>query len=78
MCNKQHKRMFMTKYFVQNHVLVSVLLVTALRAAMGAASESDRLHVKRAVEQLQKRNATYAVDVLGPVSHVLSTRYKEK
>ena len=51
--------MSITKRLVRNHVLISVLLVTALRpAAMNAASESDRLErLEHAVEQLQKRNA---------------------
>jgi phosphate-selective porin OprO and OprP len=65
MRNKQEKRMSMTKCFVQNHVLISVLVVTALRpVAMEAASESDRLErLERAVEQLQKRNAELEAEV---------------
>jgi phosphate-selective porin OprO and OprP len=57
--------MSMTKCFVQNHVLISVLVVTALRpVAMEAASESDRLErLERAVEQLQKRNAELEAEV---------------
>ena len=57
--------MSITKCLVQNHVLISVLLVTALRpAAMEAASESDRLErLERAVEQLQKRNAELEAEV---------------
>jgi cell division protein FtsB len=59
MRNKQEKRMSITNCFLQNHVLISVLLVIALRpVAMEAASESDRLErLERAVEQLQTRNA---------------------
>ena len=55
----------MTKYFVQNRVLFSALLVTALHPAiMEAASESDRLErLERAVEQLQKRNAELETEV---------------
>src|ERR687887_1216105 len=62
---KQEKRMLMTKRFVKNHVLVSVLLVTALGSvATEAASESDRLEkLERAVEQLQKRNAELEAEV---------------
>jgi phosphate-selective porin OprO and OprP len=57
--------MSITKCLVQNLVLISVLLVTALRpAAMDAASESDRLErLERAVEQLQKRNAELEAEV---------------
>jgi phosphate-selective porin OprO and OprP len=57
--------MSITKCFVQNHVLIWVLLVTALRpVAMDAASESDRLErLERAVEQLQKRNAELEAEV---------------
>ena len=57
--------MSITKCLVQNHVQISVLLVTALRpAAMEAASESDRLErLERAVEQLQKRNAELEAEV---------------
>src|SRR6476659_5832998 len=57
--------MFMTKCFLQNHVLISILLVIALRpVAMEAASESDRLErLERAVEQLQKRNAELEAEV---------------
>ena len=57
--------MSITKCLVQNYVLISVLLVTALRpAAMEAASESDRLErLERAVEQLQKRNTELEAEV---------------
>ena len=57
--------MSITKRLVRNHVLIWVLLVTALRpAAMNAASESDRLErLERAVEQLQKRNAELEAEV---------------
>jgi phosphate-selective porin OprO and OprP len=65
MRNKQEKRMSITKCFVQNHVLIWVLLVTALGpVATEAASESDRLEkLERAVEQLQKRNAELEAEV---------------
>jgi cell division protein FtsB len=65
MRNKQEKRMSITKCFLQNHVLISVLLVIALRPiAIEAASESDRLErLERAVEQLQKRNAELEAEV---------------
>jgi len=51
--------MLITKCLVQNSVLFSILLVTALYpVTTEAASESDRLErLERAVEQLQKRNA---------------------
>lgn len=57
--------MSITKRLVRNHVLISILLVTALRpVAMKAASESDRLEkLERAVEQLQKRNAELEAEV---------------
>src|SRR6476619_1409573 len=57
--------MSITKRRVRNHVLISVLLVTAFRpAAMKAASESDRLErLEHAVEQLQKRNAELEAEV---------------
>ena len=57
--------MSITKRLVRNHVLISVLLVTALRpAAMKAASESDRLErLEHAVEQLQKRNTELEAEV---------------
>ena len=57
--------MSMTKYFVQNRVLFSGMLVTALHPViMEAASESDRLEkLERAVEQLQKRNAELEAEV---------------
>ena len=57
--------MSITKCFVQNRVLFSVLLVTALHpVTMEAASESDRLErLERAVEQLQKRNAELEAEV---------------
>jgi len=57
--------MSITKCFLQNHVLISVLLVIALRPiAIEAASESDRLErLERAVEQLQKRNAELEAEV---------------
>ena len=57
--------MSMTKCFVQNSVVVSVLLVTALSPiATEASSESDRLEkLERAVEQLQKRNAELEAEV---------------
>src|SRR6478736_7135733 len=57
--------MSITKCLVRNHVLILVLLVTALRpAAMKAASESDRLErLERAVEQLQKRNVELEAEV---------------
>ena len=60
--------MLMTKCFVQNHVLISVLPVTALPpVAMEAASESDRLErLERAVQQLQKRNAELEAEVSEP------------
>jgi cell division protein FtsB len=63
--NKPEKHMSITKCLVQNYVLISVLLVTALRpAAIEAASESDRLEkLERAVEQLQKRNAELEAEV---------------
>jgi hypothetical protein len=62
---QQEKPMFMTKCFLQNHVLISILLVIALRpVAMKAASESDRLErLERAVEQLQMRNAELETEV---------------
>jgi phosphate-selective porin OprO/OprP len=65
MRNKEEKRMSITKCFVQNHVLIWVLLVTALGpVATEAASESDRLEkLERAVEQLQKRNAELEAEV---------------
>jgi phosphate-selective porin len=67
MRNKQEKHMSITKCFVQNHVLIWVLLVTALGpVATEAASESDRLEkLERAVEQLQKRNAELEAEVRG-------------
>jgi hypothetical protein len=57
--------MSMTKCFVQNSVVVSVLLVTVLSPiATEASSESDRLEkLERAVEQLQKRNAELEAEV---------------
>src|SRR6478609_4539586 len=57
--------MSITRRLVRNHVLISVLLVTAFRpAAMKAASESDRLErLEHAVEQLQKRNAELEAEV---------------
>src|SRR6266481_6729096 len=65
MNNKQKKRMWMTKCFMQNHVLISILLVITLRpVAMEAASESDRLErLERAVEQLQMRNVELEAEV---------------
>jgi uncharacterized protein YlxW (UPF0749 family) len=57
--------MLITKCLVQNRVLFSILLVTALYpVTMKAASESDRLErLERAVEQLQKRNAELEAEV---------------
>ena len=57
--------MSITKRLVRNHVLIPVLLVTALcPVAMEAASESDRLErLERAVEQLQQRNAELEAEV---------------
>src|SRR6478736_4398051 len=57
--------MSITKRLVRNHVLISILLVIALRpVAMKAASESDRLErLEHAVEQLQKRNAELEAEV---------------
>ena len=75
--------MSITKCLVQNHVLISVLLVTALRpAAMEAASESDRLErLERAVEQLQKRNAELEAEVRSlkqPTAAVPDGKFKTK
>ena len=75
--------MSMTKYFVQNRVLFSVLLVTALHPAiMEAASESDRLEkLERAVEQLQKRNAELEAEVRSlkkPTAAVPDGKFKTK
>ena len=75
--------MSITKCLVQNHVLISVLLVTALRpAAMEAASESDRLErLERAVEQLQKRNAELEAEVRSlkqPTASVPDGKFKTK
>jgi len=57
--------MSITKCFVQNRFLFSVLLVTALHPLrVNAASESDRLErLERAVELLQKRNAELEAEV---------------
>jgi cell division protein FtsB len=65
MRNKQEKSMSIAKCFVQNSVVVSVLLVTALNPlATEASSESDRLEkLERAVEQLQKRNVELEAEV---------------
>jgi phosphate-selective porin len=75
--------MSITKCLVQNLVLISVLLVTALRpAAMDAASESDRLErLERAVEQLQKRNAELEAEVRSlkqPTASVPDGKFKTK
>ena len=75
--------MSITKCLVQNLVLISVLLVTALRpAAMEAASESDRLErLERAVEQLQKRNAELEAEVRSlkqPTAAVPDGKFKTK
>jgi len=75
--------MSITKCLVQNHVLISILLVTALRpAAMEAASESDRLErLERAVEQLQKRNAELEAEVRSlkqPTAAVPDGKFKTK
>ena len=75
--------MSITKRLVRNHVLISVLLVTALRpAAMKAASESDRLErLERAVEQLQKRNAELEAEVRSlkqPTAAVPDGKFKTK
>jgi phosphate-selective porin OprO and OprP len=57
--------MLIIKCLVQNRVLFSMLLVTALcPVTIRAASESDRLErLERAVEQLQKRNAELESEV---------------
>ena len=75
--------MSITKRLVRNHVLISVLLVTALRpAAMEAASESDRLErLEHAVEQLQKRNAELEAEVRSleqPTAAVPDGKFKIK
>ena len=75
--------MSITKRLVRNHVLISVLLVTALRpAAMKAASESDRLErLEHAVEQLQKRNAELEAEVRSlkqPTASVPDGKFKTK
>ena len=75
--------MSITKCLVQNHVLIWVLLVTALRpSAMEAASESDRLErLERAVEQLQKRNAELEAEVRSlkqPTASVPDGKFKTK
>ena len=75
--------MSITKRLVRNHVLISVLLVTALRpAAMNAASESDRLEkLEHAVEQLQKRNAELEAEVRSlkqPTASVPDGKFKTK
>src|SRR6478752_10862752 len=75
--------MSITKRLVRNHVLISVLLVTALRpAAMKAASESDRLErLEHAVEQLQKRNAELEAEVRSlkqPTAAVPDGKFKTK
>ena len=75
--------MSITKRLVRNHVLISVLLVTALRpAAMRAASESDRLErLEHAVEQLQKRNAELEAEVRSlkqPTASVPDGKFKTK
>ena len=75
--------MSITKCLVQNHVLISVLLATALRpAAMEAASESDRLErLERAVEQLQKRNAELEAEVRSlkqPTAAVPDDKFKTR
>jgi len=75
--------MSITKRLVRNHVLISVLLVTALRpAAMNAASESDRLEkLEHAVEQLQKRNAELEAEVRSlkqPTAAVPNDKFKTR
>ena len=75
--------MSITKRLVRNHVLISILLVTALRpAAMKAASESDRLErLEHAVEQLQKRNAELEAEVRSlkqPTASVPDGKFKTK
>ena len=75
--------MSITKRLVRNHVLISVLLVTALRpAAVEAASESDRLErLERAVEQLQKRNAELEAEVRSlkqPTASVPDGKFKTR
>jgi phosphate-selective porin OprO/OprP len=75
--------MSITKRLVRNHVLISVLLVTALRpSAVEAASESDRLErLERAVEQLQKRNAELEAEVQSlkqPTAAVPDGKFKTK
>ena len=75
--------MSITKRLVRNHVLISVLLVTALRpTAMKAASESDRLErLEHAVEQLQKRNAELEAEVRSlkqPTASVPDGKFKTK
>ena len=75
--------MSITKRLVRNHVLISVLLVTALRpATMKAASESDRLErLEHAVEQLQKRNAELEAEVRSlkqPTASVPDGKFKTK
>jgi cell division protein FtsB len=75
--------MSITKRLVRNHVLISVLLVTALRpAAVKAASESDRLEkLEHAVEQLQKRNAELEAEVRSlkqPTASVPDGKFKTK
>ena len=75
--------MSITKCFVQNLVLFSVLLMTALHPViMEAASESDRLEkLERAVEQLQKRNAELEAEVRSlkqPTAAVPDGKFKTK
>ena len=75
--------MSITKRLVRNHVLILVLLVTALRpAATKAASESDRLErLEHAVEQLQKRNAELEAEVRSlkqPTAAVPDGKFKTK
>ena len=75
--------MSVSKCLVLNLVLISILLVTALRpAAMEAASESDRLErLERAVEQLQKRNAELEAEVRSlkqPTAAVPDDKFKSK
>src|SRR6476646_6903516 len=75
--------MSITKCLVRNHVLISVLLVTALRpSAMEAASESDRLDkLEHAVEKLQKRNAELEAEVRSlkqPTAAVPDDKFKTR